>query len=167
MTNPTLTAEQRLAKILGQKNEAAKRFWAKKTPEEKKAHYEKYKDSYKAGAKRYKEKNPYKGQAAAHQHSVLRRYPSQSEGTDITNSYLEELLKEGGSCPFCGKEARSIDHILPLRRGGLHRKFNIRLLCNRCNLMKGDLLDEEFMDHIKQIHAVYQKGVTDRVVNWT
>ena len=36
-----------------------------------------------------------------------------------------------------------IDHIVPLARGGRHTQDNLRVLCSRCNVRKGQQTDEE------------------------
>lgn len=51
-----------------------------------------------------------------------------------------ELIKElhGHTCPSCGtKENLSIDHIIPISRGGAHSAENIQPLCRSCNNRKG------------------------------
>ena len=57
--------------------------------------------------------------------------------------------RDGGVCKLCGKELSfdidpqsgdypSIDHIVPLAKGGLHQWDNVQLACRRCNWEKGD-----------------------------
>ena len=74
---------------------------------------------------------------------------------DIT---LKDLFKrDGGVCAICGKRCRwedkeeradgtivtykdypSVDHIVPLSKGGKHAWDNIQLACRSCNSRKGD-----------------------------
>lgn len=59
----------------------------------------------------------------------------------ITLSQWEELKRKYGSrCLCCGKKADlTIDHIVPLSRGGLSTADNIQPLCQKCNNeRKGD-----------------------------
>jgi 5-methylcytosine-specific restriction endonuclease McrA len=46
----------------------------------------------------------------------------------------------GGRCLMCGAsdEPLTIDHIVPISRGGTHDAANIQPLCLRCNVHKGD-----------------------------
>ena len=62
-------------------------------------------------------------------------------------SYEErkELLKENyGICACCGKKlttkTMTVEHIIPLRRGGTNAKENLTILCYNCNQLKGNLL---------------------------
>jgi len=64
-----------------------------------------------------------------------------SVNSDITNTYLAELLKNSLKCPICGskyinKSDKHIDHIIPISVGGEHCKDNIRVICKRCNLTR-------------------------------
>ena len=54
----------------------------------------------------------------------------------------KELLKKEGRCGKCGKqEDLTIDHIIPLSKGGAkHGMHNLQVLCKECNTRKGDSL---------------------------
>jgi 5-methylcytosine-specific restriction endonuclease McrA len=49
-------------------------------------------------------------------------------------------------CPVCGRSmhfwktglTRSLDHIVPVSKGGRHEIANLRVICNRCNSKKRD-----------------------------
>lgn len=53
---------------------------------------------------------------------------------------------QGGRCAYCDVEMRaiSLDHIVPLSRGGRDSFENTCASCARCNRLKGDMLPEEF-----------------------
>ena len=58
------------------------------------------------------------------------------------------LRREQLNCLHCGvlfsKEIPpTLDHIVPLNRGGQHTRANIQLLCHSCNASKQDKLEEE------------------------
>jgi 5-methylcytosine-specific restriction endonuclease McrA len=41
-------------------------------------------------------------------------------------------------CHLCGAgEDLTVDHIIPVARGGNHERTNLRVLCRRCNSSKG------------------------------
>ncbi len=51
-------------------------------------------------------------------------------------------------CVYCGSaldlEFATIDHVLPLAKGGAHAPGNLVVACAPCNRMKGDMLPHEF-----------------------
>lgn len=44
-------------------------------------------------------------------------------------------------CAYCGEavsdESASVDHVVPVSRGGTNEKSNYALACRRCNVKKG------------------------------
>lgn len=61
----------------------------------------------------------------------------------------EEAMKAvGKKCPYCNElldhKNISMDHILPLSRGGESRIENIQFTCLKCNKQKDKMLDNEF-----------------------
>ncbi len=52
--------------------------------------------------------------------------------------WLEILIRYGHKCVNCGHTAvLTIDHIVPIVKGGKHSKENIQPLCQPCNSKKG------------------------------
>ena len=43
----------------------------------------------------------------------------------------------GGMCYMCGKPANSVDHVIPISKGGAHFPANLRPACISCNSSKG------------------------------
>ena len=62
------------------------------------------------------------------------------------------IVRDGGQCYLCkkGLEVNSrdmtIDHVVPISRGGLSTLINMRICCNECNNKKGDLLLDEYLN---------------------
>ena len=68
---------------------------------------------------------------------------------------IDLYAKQQGKCLHCGKQmkisgnmrlrdAATIDHIIPVSKGGWHVVANCRLLCRRCNAIRGNRgFDEE------------------------
>jgi len=57
----------------------------------------------------------------------------------------EVLERYGHQCAFCSTEGiLTVDHIIPISRGGGNWAWNIRPLCELCNFTKGSQLDAEF-----------------------
>ncbi len=57
------------------------------------------------------------------------------------------LLRDGGVCQYCGQEYRfedlTVDHVVPLSRGGLDAWSNVLAACKDCNRKKGNMLPDE------------------------
>lgn len=53
-----------------------------------------------------------------------------------------------GRCVYCGRfipfDEMTIDHIVPLSKGGTNYEKNLQCCCKECNLMKQDLLERDF-----------------------
>lgn len=68
-------------------------------------------------------------------------------------------------CFFCNKKLKfrqiSIDHYLPLSKGGTDDVFNLVLSCKKCNLEKKDLI---IMDYKDIIISNLKKAVEDNIV---
>lgn len=57
----------------------------------------------------------------------------------IPGWYIEELFRKfDGKCAYCSKEAKSIDHIIPVSKGGNSVPGNIVPACAHCNSSKKD-----------------------------
>lgn len=69
------------------------------------------------------------------------------EGRTSTGFDWEQALRDyGHQCAFCGvhDEPLTVDHIVPISRGGGNWQWNVRPLCAPCNGNKGSRLDAEF-----------------------
>lgn len=51
----------------------------------------------------------------------------------------EVLRRDHHSCQYCGSSKHlTLDHVMPLSKGGQHRWDNVVTACERCNQRKGD-----------------------------
>jgi 5-methylcytosine-specific restriction endonuclease McrA len=54
----------------------------------------------------------------------------------------------GRRCVYCGApleiESATLDHVLPLCKGGAHAPGNLVSACGGCNRLKGDMFPHEF-----------------------
>lgn len=64
----------------------------------------------------------------------------------VTKADIRRLYeRQDGRCLACGKDARlTVDHLIPLSRGGRHAIGNLAGLCGGCNSSKRDLTWMEF-----------------------
>ncbi len=63
------------------------------------------------------------------------------------------FMRDGFTCAYCGRKARAggepamkeltVDHVIPLSRGGKSSWLNTVCACQRCNTRKGDRLPHE------------------------
>lgn len=67
--------------------------------------------------------------------------------------------KNKGRCAICGKfvpfDEFTIDHIIPLAKGGTNELRNLQCTCKTCNLIKQDILPEDLMGKLTEI-VLYQ-----------
>ena len=67
--------------------------------------------------------------------------------TDQWNAILDA---HGHRCYYCGASGKmTIEHKTPLVRGGTHEPSNIVPACGKCNLKKGTMTAEEFIEKLK------------------
>lgn len=75
-----------------------------------------------------------------------RAWKQESPGDGISQrSWHRQLMRQRGRCAYCNKlppqgERLTMEHIIPLSRGGAHSEGNITPACSRCNLEKNDRL---------------------------
>lgn len=80
------------------------------------------------------------------QMSERRRYIAQQRRLVTDRVRYDVLTRDGQRCVICGASAKDgvqlhVDHIIPLAKGGTSDMSNLRTLCERCNLGKGDRLE--------------------------
>lgn len=70
----------------------------------------------------------------------------QEEAMMLNDSIRRKVFERDGKiCVICGStEKLCIDHILPVSRGGFTKMENLQVLCEKCNLRKGNMTMEEF-----------------------
>jgi len=75
-------------------------------------------------------------------------------GVVIPFTKSEIIKRDGLNCYLCDKEltpkTATIDHIMPLSRGGFHCPSNAAIACRRCNSSKNNLTLEEYLERIRQ-----------------
>lgn len=97
-------------------------------------------------------------------------------GKIIRKTYSEDTrkliyLNAHGRCELCGRkillEDMTIDHINPLSMGGEDDVENLACTCFTCNMFKGNILPEDFMERITEIF-MYQmeKNTHSKIKRW-
>lgn len=51
---------------------------------------------------------------------------------------LRVLKRDDYCCYYCGSPANTVDHLVPLSKGGTHEEHNLVACCTRCNSSKKD-----------------------------
>lgn len=122
------------------KRRAGKR-WRENNPGKERAAQRKYREKnpekVRAAKRNWREKNPEKARAK------IRRYRARKNnapGDGVTAKQWKRILKRyGNKCLRCGtKEDITMDHVVPLVRGGAHDPSNVQPLCFNCNSGKRD-----------------------------
>jgi 5-methylcytosine-specific restriction endonuclease McrA len=101
-----------------------------------------YPEKKKASTKAYSKANPEKYRAFCRKYKALKRGNSHEPYTD---SYIFE--RDNWTCQLCGKRidknlkrpnplSKSIDHIIPLSKGGADAPINLQATHLRCNVSK-------------------------------
>jgi 5-methylcytosine-specific restriction endonuclease McrA len=64
-------------------------------------------------------------------------YVSPTKAGRLTATRRNILIRDRYTCQYCSAQGESVDHVLPLSRGGLWTWDNLVCACHRCNAKKG------------------------------
>lgn len=59
---------------------------------------------------------------------------------------LEVLNRDAYTCHYCGQEANTVDHLIPISKGGTDQAENMVAACNKCNASKRDRIAPGFFE---------------------
>ena len=66
---------------------------------------------------------------------------------------FESYSEQKGKCFYCkcpmNRHLSTADHLIPISKGGLHNRKNIKASCRECNETKSNLTDKEFIKLIR------------------
>ncbi len=110
---------------------------------EKAAEYERNKGHYKQRSREWHERNP--GASAEYD----RRRRARMRGTQVVPLSSQQIQQRfsvfDDRCVYCGTEGElTVDHIIPLSRGGRHILSNIKPACRSCNSKKRNRRPDEW-----------------------
>jgi 5-methylcytosine-specific restriction endonuclease McrA len=94
---------------------------------------------------RYCKANPEKNVVNCSKHRAL-KYANTPISEMLTSAeWLAILAEANGHCHYCDKEAKlSLDHVIPLSKGGKHSGENVVPACKHCNSSKSNKTLEEW-----------------------
>ena len=106
-------------------------------------------EGYRAKCKAYsanrKAKDPLLFTAMSHNANSRQRTGSYDPA--LTGPALAEWMRVNNHCVYCGETSNlSVDHKIPLKRGGSHALDNIQRLCRKCNTRKNDSTHDELLE---------------------
>lgn len=96
-------------------------------------------------------------------------------GRVIRKTYSEDTRKliyknAHGRCELCGRkillEDMTLDHINPLSMGGEDDVENLACTCYSCNLFKGNILPDDFMERITEIFMYQMEMKSNNGLRW-
>ena len=119
-----------------ERQRSATRKWREKNPET-------FLECNRKSAKRWKKENPNKVNEIE---SKRRAVKLKADIGDIPEDYFEQLMGfQDSRCVYCRVKTKlTIDHVIPLSRGGSHSWENLVLACQTCNSSKHNKLLEEW-----------------------
>jgi 5-methylcytosine-specific restriction endonuclease McrA len=121
-----------------------------KNPKRNAEHYALNKDRMRANADLWRRENPDKARDISRKNGHKRRVRKAASSEHYTLPEIRALRKKtGGKCALCPAKGRmTIDHIVPLARGGSNAIRNIQFLCKSCNSSKQDKDPIQFAQEI-------------------
>lgn len=121
-----------------------------KQAEYKKRYCEKHKDKIIERRVAYRQTEKGKAQKKNSDHK-RRLQKINAESRTVSLKEMIELISNRKKCFYCKcdvTEKYHIDHYIPLSKGGLHTIDNLVVSCPKCNLVKSDMMPEDFMKKV-------------------
>lgn len=120
------------------KKAANAKRWKLLNPEKVKAssinYYEKHKKQRQVYERAWRQANADKLRERDHRRRAIK---NNADGSFTKKEFSELCIKHGNICVCCGEEKKmTIDHIVPLSKGGSNSIDNIQPLCLSCNSKK-------------------------------
>lgn len=110
--------------------------------------YLKHRSGYAARSKAWADAHPERRKESIRRNSAKRRAQKATTAVqDISAKDVRNLFEStNGRCVYCGEKTKlTLDHVVPLSRGGIHGLENLVGACSSCNSSKGDKLIDEWL----------------------
>ena len=108
----------------------------------------KHPETHKKSCSKYAKENPDQIRV---QHARRRALKTAAEGNFSKEDIENLLIEQEGKCFYCSKyitNSYTVDHKIPLIRGGSNYKENLCLCCKHCNSTKHDKTDIEYFSFL-------------------
>lgn len=106
-----------------------------RTRERNRAYYAQNGEAVREQARRWHAEHP--GTVVMRNRALKARLAG-AEGEGLTVAEWDAILERyGHQCLACGSKNVTVDHVVPLSRGGRHEASNVQPLCASCNASKG------------------------------
>jgi hypothetical protein len=114
--------------------------WAKENPEKRKA-------SSKASSAKWYRLYPEKDAVKSNRRRAAKYANTPISELLTSTEWLAILAEANGHCAYCGKQTEhlTLDHVIPLSKGGQHSANNVVPACGHCNDSKGIKTVEEWV----------------------
>lgn len=98
----------------------------------------------------------------------VKKKKSRKAYSQDTRQLLYERAEK--KCELCGRKIllkeMTIDHVVPLSMGGLDDVNNLACTCQPCNLFKGNILPDNFLERISLIYLYQMKKKHGNKIRW-
>lgn len=114
--------------------------WRRENKEEVRQYRKRYNSEHKKEQLEYNRRwrSQNRDKHRLHSRNYWARKRSASVGRVSLQEWQEAIREHNSRCAYCGLKAKlTMDHIIPLSRGGLHCLENIVPACTSCNSKKG------------------------------
>lgn len=116
--------------------------------------FKRSKEDARKATQKYRDKDrlAWRAKNRLHQFNRKRKVKATCDGT-INSDFLKKLFNNDKCCycnKICSEEEKTIEHIVPLNKGGLHTSSNVNMSCFSCNSSKRDRTEEEFLNDIRK-----------------
>lgn len=136
------------------------RKWIKAHPEKEAEYGKRYRDAHPGEATirqaEWRRKNPEKSIATMHRYQARKK----NAGGSVSGEEWKLVLEFYGKCLICGAtDDLTMDHIIPLSKGGDHAVDNIQVLCLSCNCGKcnRDSVDYRLPGQIEEVTRLLEE----------